>query len=204
MSQTDSTNEKNGNESAANTNTDTEPKTQNGNTFEWAYSGKAMRAQFIFYWVISLVAIGVTAYLWYAGIINDSTTKNTAIVVAAVLAILWLQYYITYFYRVWTIKYKLIDTRLYCYRGLFIQTSDTMELLYIRDLQLVISLFDKIFNGGVGKLIIFSAVDKTDSKLVITGIDNPNRILEIIDNARSTIRGKRTLDLGGLDMISVQ
>jgi hypothetical protein len=68
--------------------------------------------------------------------------------------------------------------------------------MYINDLQLVRTLFDILFNGGVGKLIIFSSSDQTDGKLIILGVENPHYILEAIDKARAKIREQRAFISG--------
>jgi hypothetical protein len=165
--------------------------TVNSNNLEWSYSGKAMRGQFILYLLISLVGIGGVGYLQFAGLTGDEQLVYFWIGVAILVALIWIQYYAVYFYRVLTIKYKLEDNRLYTYKGLFTQTRDTLELMYVCDIQLVRTLFDIVFNGGVGKVIIFSTMDKTDNKLVITGVDNPYHVVEIIDKTRAKLREQR-------------
>jgi len=160
---------------------------------QWAYSGKAMRAQCILYWIITilffgggiyLTAIGSNAYLWaWSGI-------------AVITACLWLHFFAAYFYRTWTIRYKLTNHRLYSYEGFFTKTSDSMELVYIEDIQLVQTLFDRIFNGGIGRLVIFSSADKTHNKLILMGIENPQFIFEKVDTTRAEVRAKRAIISG--------
>ncbi|MDR2171726.1 MAG: PH domain-containing protein [Planctomycetaceae bacterium] len=175
------------------------PNNSNPNNIkiEWNYSGKAMRAQFILYSLLSLVVIGGIIGAMFLGWIKDEIFMYSFIGAAVFITLIWVQYFITYFYRVLTIKYRLEDNRLHCYKGLFVQQRDTLELMYVNDLQLVRTLFDIIFNGGVGKLIIFSATDKTDNKLVITGVENPHYILDTIDKIRSKLREQRAFISGG-------
>ncbi|MDR1484384.1 MAG: hypothetical protein LBT09_06135 [Planctomycetaceae bacterium] len=180
------------NESSAGNNVTPEtPLHNSGNKLTWSYSGKAMRARFILYLLLSLLAIGGIGYAQFAQSIPDYLLTYFWIGAAVFVGLLWLNFYVTYFYRVWTIKYELEGHCLYSYTGLFTQKRDTLELMYINDLQLVRTLFDIIFNGGVGKLIIFSATDKTDGKLVITGVENPHYILDKIDKTRLILREKR-------------
>jgi hypothetical protein len=68
-----------------------------------------------------------------------------------------------------------------------------MELIHINDVRLVQTLFDRIFNGGVGKLVIFCKQDNTDSELLLTGIDKPGEIFEKIDSLRTALRTKRSI-----------
>ncbi|MDR1479339.1 MAG: hypothetical protein LBJ00_10400 [Planctomycetaceae bacterium] len=184
MSQITSSNE------SPNTTTETTPP-NNSNVLEWSYSGKAMRLRFFLYLILSLLAIGGVGYAYFAKLISDNILVYSWFGVAILVVLLWVNFYVTYFYRVWTIKYKLENNCLYSYKGLFVQKRDALELMYISDLQLVRTLFDIIFNGGVGKLIIFSSADKTDSKLVITGVANPHHVLEVLNKNRTKLREQR-------------
>jgi len=164
---------------------------------EWSYSGKALRAQALLFVLLSLILVGggvyatfftdwlKYSYLWAWGGI------------AGVLVLLWGYHYGVYFYRTYTIRYLLNERHLCSYRGLFTRVRDTQELVHIDDVRLVITLFDRLLNGGVGKLVIFSATDRTGEKMVLTGIDNPKVIFEHINTARTTLRAKRSILPGG-------
>ena len=176
--------------------------TQNNNApsevnIEWAYSGKAMRAQALLYLLVTLLAIGGGAYIFYAKSFGASTLP-ACYVLAVCLMFLWGYYYAVYFYRIWTIRYRLTDRHLYAYRGLLTRTSDSMELIQINDARLVQTLFDRIFNGGVGSIVLYCPVDKTDGELVIKGIDNPREIFEKLDSMRTALRAKRSILTGGV------
>ncbi|MDR0392588.1 MAG: hypothetical protein LBH59_11810 [Planctomycetaceae bacterium] len=188
------------NESTTTNNIASETSPQNiSEKLEWSYSGKAMRSQFIFYLIFSLLLVGGGGYVHFAGLIRDDLLMYLWIGVSVIVGLIWLCFYVTYFYRVWTIKYKLEGNCLYCYKGFFTQQRDTFELMYISDLQLVRTLFDIVFNGGVGKLIIFSSTDQTDDKFVINGIENPHHIFETIDKARVKLREQRAFIAGGFN-----
>jgi len=162
---------------------------------EWSYSGKAMRAQALLNVLLSLILVGVGLYatfvrchahhlwVWYG--------------IMGCLILLWGYYYAVYFYRVYTIRYRLTDRHLYAYRGLFTRTSDSMELIHINDVRLVQTLFDRLFNGGVGKLVILCAQDKTDSELLLMGIDKPREIFEKLDSLRTALRAQRSILTSG-------
>ncbi|MDR0336367.1 MAG: PH domain-containing protein [Planctomycetaceae bacterium] len=162
---------------------------------QWSYSGKAMRAQCCLYWLITLLLLGGGLYLTFNGLLNNIYLWSwTGIVVFAV--VLWIQFFATYFYRTWTLHYKLTNHRLYIYQGFFTKKSDSMELVYIEDVQLIQTFVDRLLNGGVGRLTIFSSSDKTHSQLIVTGIDNPQLIFEKIDTARAEVRAKRAIISG--------
>ncbi|MDR2115804.1 MAG: PH domain-containing protein [Planctomycetaceae bacterium] len=162
---------------------------------QWAYSGKAMRAQCCLYWIITFLLLGGGLYLTFTGLLGN-VYLWAWIGIAGLALILWIQFFATYFYRTWTLQYKLTNHRLYTYKGLFTKTSDSMELVYIEDVQLVQTFWDRILNGGVGRLIIFSSADKTHAQLFITGIENPQSIFEKVDTARATVRAKRAIISG--------
>jgi uncharacterized membrane protein YdbT with pleckstrin-like domain len=160
---------------------------------EWSYSGKALRAQALLFALISLALVGGGLYATF--VVKYSLTAWYCI--AGCLLLLWGYHYSIYFYRIYTIRYKLTERHLYADRGLFTQVRDTTELIHIDDVQLVQTLFDRIFNGGVGRLVIFCAADKTDTKLTLLGIDKPREIFEYINSARTALRAKRSILTGG-------
>jgi uncharacterized membrane protein YdbT with pleckstrin-like domain len=177
---------------------------QNGNTssgelnVEWSYSGKALRAQAILFALVSLALVGGGLYATIAKLIPDSNYLLFWIAVFVCVLCIWGYHYTVFFYRTYTIRYKLTERYLYADRGLFTQIRDTTELIHIDDVQLIQTLFDRIFNGGVGRLVIFCAADKTDTKMTLRGIDKPREIFESINSARTALRAKRSiLNVGG-------
>lgn len=160
---------------------------------EWAYSGKAMRAQWILYLVISVALLILAGYLTLGGVVQDNLYTVTWVAAGGLIALIWVCFFMVYIYRTWTLRYKLTDHRLYTYQGFFTKISDSMELVYIEDVQLIVTLWDRLLNGGVGKVVIFSSADKTHEKLVLMGIENPQYIFERIDTARARVRAQRAI-----------
>ena len=163
---------------------------------DWSYSGKAMRSQALLFILLSLLLVGGGVYATFASLFGALYLPAWYAITCS-LVLLWGYHYAVYLYRVWTIRYKLTERHLYVHRGLFTQVSDTTELIHIDDVQLVQTLFDRLFNGGVGRLVIFCAADKTDSKLTLIGIDRPKEIFEQINLARTALRSKRSILTGG-------
>jgi uncharacterized membrane protein YdbT with pleckstrin-like domain len=163
---------------------------------EWSYSGKALRAQAILFGLLSLFLVGGGVYATVADWFGTSYLLAWYCIAGGIV-LLWGYHYAVYFYRTYTIRYRLTERHLYAYQGLFTQVSDTTELIHIDDVQLVQTLFDRLVNGGVGKLVIFCAADKTDSKLTLLGIDKPREIFEQINSARTSLRAKRSILTGG-------
>jgi len=160
---------------------------------EWSYSGKAMRAQALGYVLLSLILIGFGIYATF--FIDSTRLPHWTIwcILVGCLVFLWGYYYTIYCYRVYTIRYRLTERHLYFYHGLFTRVSDSMELIHINDVRLVQTLFDRIFNGGVGRIVIYCPQDKTDGKLVLVGIDTPMEIFKKIDSLRTTLRTRRSI-----------
>jgi len=172
-------------------------KTTDGTlNIEWSYSGKAMRSQALLFVILSLLWVGSGVYATFAGLFGTHYLLAWYAITGS-LVLLWGYHYAVYFYRVWTIRYKLTERHLYAHRGFFTQISDATELIHIDDVQLVQTLFDRLFNGGVGRLVIFCAADKTDNKLILIGIDRPKEIFEQINSARTALRAKRSILTGG-------
>ena len=163
--------------------------------FEWSYSGKAMRGQMLFFCLLSLAIVGGGAYATFAEWLGASY-RLVWYSIAGGLLLLWGYYYAVYFYRTLTIHYRLTEQRLYVHQGFLTRTSDSIELITIDDVRLVQTLMDRLFNGGVGSLVIFNTVDKTDKQLVIKGVDRPREVFEKIDSARTALRAKRSILTG--------
>ena len=168
-----------------------------GLNIEWSYSGKALRAQAILFVLVSLVLVGSGIYATFFTKWLDSIYLPVWCGIAICLVLLWGYHYAIYFYRTYTIRYLLNERHLCSFRGLFTRVRDTQELVHIDDVQLTQTLFDRIFNGGVGTLVIFSASDRTGSKLILTGIDKPQKIFDLINTARTSLRAQRSILTGG-------
>lgn len=163
---------------------------------EWSYSGKALRAQMLLFVLLSLIAVGGGIYVTVVGSLGTSFHLVWYFILGGLLLI-WGYHYTVYYYRVWTIRYRLTERHFYAYHGLFTRICDSMELVHIDDMRLVQTLFDRIFNGGVGTLIIFCAADKTNPELHMKGIEKPGEIFEKINSLRTALRAKRSILTSG-------
>ena len=165
---------------------------------QWSYSGKALRAQTLLFVLLSLILVGGGLYATFAAEWLAEHYLAAWCAITGGLVLLWGYHYTVYFYRTYTIRYRLTETHLYSHRGLFTHVSDSMELVLIDDAQLIRTLFDRVFNGGVGTIILFCAADKTtDGKLILKGIDKPKEIFEKVNSLRTALRAKRSILTGG-------
>ncbi|MGL6227519.1 MAG: PH domain-containing protein [Thermoguttaceae bacterium] len=157
--------------------------TGNGGQVEkhiWYYSSKALRGCAWLCGFITLVFLVFTAYL----------PMSVWVGLMLIPAISWIWVSILCWYRTNFIQYRLTESNLYAEKGFMHKTIDTLELMGISDLKMEQSLWDRLINGGTGKIRVYSHLDKTDSELVMSGIENPREVLEIIDVARRRLRGK--------------
>ncbi|MGL6196086.1 MAG: PH domain-containing protein [Thermoguttaceae bacterium] len=155
----------------------------------WHYSGKAFRFCNLLNWLTTLAFVAVGIYLSVSGHIG-SYPMIVWLALLAVPAFFWIWFFVSYWYKTTFIIYRLSEAHLYIEKGLFKRTIDTMELIGIADLKMEQTLFDRVVNGGVGTVLVFSVSDKTDETLKMEGLADPRDVLEKIDNARRKLRGR--------------
>ncbi len=157
-------------------------------TATWHYSGKAFRGRCVLNCLITLLFLGLGIWL-------QTTQKMGAHAgwiwgaLLVIPVIIWVWFGIVYWYRTSCIQYRLTESNLYLEQGFLRKTVDTMELIGISDLKMEQSLWDRLINGGVGKVLVYSKLDKTDAILPMRGLENPKEVLETIDQARRRLRG---------------
>lgn len=150
----------------------------------WAYSGKALRAQMIFFVVLTVAALALM-------MVSSWFVLTPCLVVVAVM---WLYHAVVYCYRTMTIRYSINDFNLYYEHGLLNRTTDTMEIINIEDMQVTQTLWDRFINGGVGTVKLYNKTDRTHSgEFKMIGLEDPRGVLETIDRVRQERRGKRTM-----------
>ena len=87
-------------------------------------------------------------------------------------------------------KYRLSEDRLFRETGL-LNTKEEEVLLYrVRDLELNISLFQRIF--GVGTICVHSS-DKTSAHLDVMNVKNPREVKELIYQNVEAAKEKRRM-----------
>ena len=87
-------------------------------------------------------------------------------------------------------RYRLSDDRLFCEKGFFNIKADEVLLYRVRDLQLNMSLGQRIF--GVGTICVVSSV-KCLFYLVLQNVKNPREVKELIHQNVEAAKDKRRM-----------
>ena len=76
-------------------------------------------------------------------------------------------------------KYILTEKRLFRRTGFFVRKEDQISLYHIRDLEVSISLFQRLFGVGTVRVI---GVDKTTPELRLENIRKPYQIRDLLQS----------------------
>ena len=87
-------------------------------------------------------------------------------------------------------RYRLSEDRLFCETGFFNLKSDEVLLYRVRDLQLTMSLGQRIF--GVGTVSVVSS-DKSIPHLDLKNVKRPREVKELIHRHVETAKDKRRM-----------
>ena len=87
-------------------------------------------------------------------------------------------------------RYRLSDDRLFCEKGFFNIRADEVLLYRVRDLQLNMSLGQRIF--GVGTICVVSS-DKSAPHLDLKNVKHPREVKELIHKHVEDAKDKRRM-----------
>lgn len=87
-------------------------------------------------------------------------------------------------------RYRLSEDRLFCEVGFLNIKSDEILLYRVRDLQMTISLGQRIF--GVGTVCVVSS-DKSIPRLELKNVKDPRQVKELIHNYVEKAKDKRRM-----------
>jgi membrane protein YdbS with pleckstrin-like domain len=147
------------------------------------YSPKAMLDGWILSLIITIIAI-IAAYF-----VGGTTAWFLAFVVTIAA---WGGHLVLLIYRKMSVGYELTSQRFIHKYGFFSRVTDRIEVIDIDDVQVAQSFVERFL--GVGTIRVLSS-DLSNPKLVMTGIDEVNRIATLIDDTRRTERRKRGLHI---------
>ena len=94
-------------------------------------------------------------------------------------------------------RYRLSEDRLFCEKGFFSIRQDEVLLYRVRDLQLTMKLWQRLF--GVGTVCVVSS-DKSSPHMDLINIKNPREVKELIHRSvedAKDLRRMRTMEVMG-------
>jgi membrane protein YdbS with pleckstrin-like domain len=153
-------------------------------TFLWrgGYSAKAM----IGGWILSTI---LTLVFFLVGIFVPAVGILLALVASALV---WGWHAALLVYRRLSYEYELSTQRFIHRAGILSRVTNRIEVIDISDVQVAQTFIERFLS--LGTIRIYST-DTTDPALVMTGIDDVNRIATLIDDTRRTERRKRSVHI---------
>jgi membrane protein YdbS with pleckstrin-like domain len=145
------------------------------------YSPKAMLGWWVLEAVIIVAAIAVAILVPFP--------PFTWIIAGAVVAISLVWLVGTMLLRRMSLSYELSHEQLIHREGLLKRVTNRIETIDIDDVTLEQTLFERLV--GIGSVLVMSS-DKTHPKLLLRGIDDVQRISDLIDSTAREQRRKRS------------
>jgi membrane protein YdbS with pleckstrin-like domain len=158
--------------------------------WEGGYSPKAMVGVWVLLAIVS-VAIVILAIMLSAGTLGVGAPVVVPVAVGIVV-VMWLVGLAVMLVRKWSMRYTVTTQRLIHRRGILSRTTDRIELIDVDDITFRQGLVERMV--GVGTIEVSSS-DVTHPKLALLGIDDVQRIADVIDDARRTERRRRGLHI---------
>jgi membrane protein YdbS with pleckstrin-like domain len=154
--------------------------------WEGNYSAKAMIGS----WLLGIVA---TVLLLAGGIFLNTMFPGIALLVAAgLILLLWIALGLQLLYRKWSVRYQLTNQRFIHRRGILKQVTDRIETIDMDDITFEQGIVQRML--GVGTIRITSS-DRTHPELRLIGIEDVQRIANLIDSARRKERVRRGIHI---------
>ena len=125
------------------------------------------------------------------GVVADLESRGWMIL-AAIIAAVWVGLVIRLFYLQYTVHYSLTSQRFIHERGLLWRQTDRIETIDIDDVTVRQGPIERMF--GVGTVRVVSS-DRTTPQFAVVGIEDVRRVATLIDNARRDERRKRGLHI---------
>jgi membrane protein YdbS with pleckstrin-like domain len=150
------------------------------------YSPKAMYGSWLLAILLTFVVVAVTV------LVHEPMAR---IVAAIVVPVAWLVPGLTLLNRRLSVEYTLTTQRFLHKKGLLRRVANQILLVDIDDVKYEQGLMDRMVN--VGTITLYST-DKSDKTLALRGIDDVERITNLIDGARREERRKRAIYLASV------
>jgi membrane protein YdbS with pleckstrin-like domain len=154
--------------------------------WEGGYSPKAMLGPAVGMGILSLGGIILALYLGIA------VSGTWAMVVLAIVLLLWAFLGARLAIRRLSIHYKLTNQMFYHQRGLLRRVTNRIEAIDIDDITYEQGIIERLVNVGTIKI---TSSDRTDPELWLVGIEDVQNVASQIDKARRAERVRRGLSI---------
>jgi membrane protein YdbS with pleckstrin-like domain len=159
------------------------PPAPTGDAAEAIWTGWPSRKRHIPMLALGLIVLAVP-------LIAAAVTGSALLLILSGLGLLWSLWEIArMLIEPINLRYWLTADRLFVRRGILRRTTDQTELIRVDDIRMHQGIVDRIF--GIGNVEVDCESDITDAKLVLTGVDDPMRVGELIRTGMQTLRRAR-------------
>ena len=152
--------------------------------WEGGFSPKAMFTWWVGAAVLTVILVICVIFMW--------AIPFMVIVVPILIGLVWLWPACTLWYRRMALRYRLTSQRFIHERGVLTRVTDRIEVIDIDDVSFKQTLVDRFV--GVGTIRIESG-DRSHPELVLFGIDDVERVYDLIDDARRKERVRRGIHI---------
>ena len=152
--------------------------------WQGGFSPKAM-----FTWWIGS---GVLTVILVVGLVIAFSVAPAMIAIIVLIALAWLWPACVLMYRRMALKYRLTTQRFIHEQGVLTREIDRIEVIDIDDVSYKQTLIDRMV--GVGTIRIESG-DRSHPELILRGIDDVQRVSDMIDAARRDERVRRGIHI---------
>ncbi len=151
------------------------------------YSAKAMFGT----WLLSLiVTIGIIVAIILVP--KDNLPQHSEWIAAAVVGAWWLLAIAYFVYERLSVRYELRTQRFIHRRGILTRVTDRIDVIDIDDVTFKQGLIERVL--GVGTITLTGS-DRTHPVLNLVGIDQVEKIAQLIDNVRRKERRRRSVHI---------
>ena len=152
--------------------------------WEGTFSSKAMVGEWILAGFVSIAAIAVAIFA--------SFSSTAWLVTLGIIALIWVGLWVRLFLRRLSVHYRLTSQRFFHQAGILRRTTDRIEVIDMDDITFEQGLLDRFF--GIGTIRITSS-DATHPLLLVKGIDDVQRVSNMMDEGRRKERVRRGLHI---------
>lgn len=159
--------------------------------WEGGFSAKAMYGTWLISMIVSVAILIALVLIPWSEVLEVPMNLIWGFGLGAI-ALWWALAFGTYVYRRMSIFYELTSQRFIHTSGIFVRTTDRIDVIDIDDVAYTQGLIQRML--GVGTISLVSK-DRSHPKLALRGIDQVSKVAGMIDDVRRKERKKRSLHI---------